>query len=38
MDEEKIMDAEEQEGDQFERNIRPQSLKEYVGQEEITSN
>ena len=38
MDDEKIMDAEEQEGDQFERNIRPQSLKEYVGQEEITSN
>ena len=38
MDDEKIMDAEEQEGDQFEQNIRPQSLKEYVGQEEITSN
>lgn len=38
MDEEKIMDAEEQEGDQFEQNIRPQSLNEYVGQEEITSN
>ena len=38
MDDEKIMDAEEQEGDQFERNIRPQSLKEYVGQEEITGN
>ncbi len=38
MDDEKIMDAEEQAGDEFETNIRPQSLREYVGQEEITSN
>ena len=38
MDEEKILDAKEQSGDEFETNIRPQSLKEYVGQEEITSN
>ena len=38
MEDEKILDAEEQDGDVFEANIRPQSLKEYVGQEEITSN
>ena len=38
MEEEKILDAKEQSGDEFETNIRPQSLKEYVGQEEITSN
>lgn len=38
MEDEKILDAEEQASDGFEANIRPQSLKEYVGQEEITSN
>ena len=38
VEDEKILDAEEQAGDGFEANIRPQSLKEYVGQEEITSN
>ena len=38
MEDEKILDAEEQESDSFEANIRPQTLKEYVGQEEITSN
>ena len=38
VEDEKILDAEEQASDGFEANIRPQSLKEYVGQEEITSN
>ena len=38
VEDEKILDAEEQAGDGFEANIRPQSLKEYVGQEEITGN
>ncbi len=36
--EENILDNEKLESDTFENNIRPQSLKEYVGQEEITSN
>ena len=36
--EEDILDSEKLESDTFENNIRPQSLKEYVGQEEITSN
>ena len=34
----RIVDAEEQSVDVFENNIRPQSLKEYVGQKEITEN
>ncbi len=34
----RIVDAEEQSVDIFENNIRPQSLKEYVGQKEITDN
>jgi len=38
MDDDKILDAEEQESDVFEKNIRPQTLKEYVGQKEITDN
>lgn len=38
MEEEKILDAEEQTIDIFEKNIRPQSLAEYVGQKEITEN
>ena len=38
MAEERILDVEKLESDNFETNIRPQSLKEYVGQEEITSN
>lgn len=38
MEEEKILDAEEQTIDVFEKNIRPQSLAEYVGQKEITEN
>ena len=33
-----ILESEKQETDTFENNIRPQSLKEYIGQEEITSN
>lgn len=33
-----ILESEKQETDVFENNIRPQSLKEYIGQEEITSN
>ncbi len=36
--EENIFDGNALESDNFETNIRPQSLKEYVGQEEITSN
>lgn len=38
MDEENILDAEIQASDTFDLNIRPQSLKEYVGQKEITNN
>ncbi len=38
MEEEHILDQEALETDTYEANIRPQSLKEYVGQEEITSN
>ncbi len=38
MENENILEPEEQESDAFEPSIRPQSLKEYVGQEEITSN
>ena len=38
MDSERLLDAEELASDNFEASIRPQSLKEYVGQEEITSN
>ena len=34
----RIVDATEQDVDVFENNIRPQSLKEYVGQKEITEN
>lgn len=33
-----ILESEKLETDSFENNIRPQSLKEYIGQEEITSN
>jgi len=36
--EENILEPEKLESDKFESNIRPQSLEEYVGQEEITSN
>lgn len=36
--EEKVLDAEKQKADIIEDNIRPQSLKEYVGQTEITEN
>lgn len=38
MEEEKILDVEVQEGDSFEATLRPQSLSEYVGQDEIKSN
>ena len=38
MEEENVLDANVLASDSFESNIRPQSLKEYVGQEEITSN
>ena len=38
MMEENILDERALESDTFEANIRPQSLAEYVGQEEITSN
>lgn len=38
MEEERILDASELEGDILEESIRPQSLKEYVGQKEITEN
>ena len=38
MDNERLLDALELASDNFEASIRPQSLKEYVGQEEITSN
>ncbi len=37
-DTENILEANHLESDTFETNIRPQSLSEYVGQEEITSN
>lgn len=36
--EERIIDAEERQEDVFEKNIRPQSLDEYVGQKEIKEN
>lgn len=36
--EENVLEAKELSSDSFEMNIRPQSLSEYVGQEEITSN
>lgn len=36
--EERIIDAEEQIEDTFERNIRPQHLEEYIGQTEIKEN
>ena len=38
MDDEKILDVEEQESDIFEATLRPQSLSEYIGQDEIKSN
>jgi len=38
MEDENLLAAEVQEIDAFENNIRPQSLKEYVGQKEITDN
>ncbi len=38
MEEENILETNSLETDNFENNIRPQSLKEYVGQEEITKN
>src|SRR5574344_2789468 len=38
MADEKILTASALDTDTFEKNIRPQSLKEYIGQEEITSN
>lgn len=36
--EDRIIDAEEKKEDVFEKNIRPQSLEEYVGQHEIKEN
>lgn len=36
--EDRIIDAEEKQEDTFEKNIRPQSLDEYVGQNEIKEN
>ncbi len=36
--EDRIIDAEEKKEDVFEKNIRPQSLEEYVGQQEIKEN
>lgn len=36
--EDRIIDAEEKQEDVFEKNIRPQSLDEYVGQKEIKEN
>lgn len=38
MEEERLLDAEEQNGDKIDLNIRPQTLTEYVGQKEITEN
>ncbi len=38
MEDDKILEANKTEDDVFENNIRPQSLKEYVGQKEITDN
>lgn len=38
MEDEKILTSEELASDSFENNIRPQSLKEYIGQKELTSN
>lgn len=38
MDKERLMAVEEIETDNFEKNIRPQTLEEYVGQKEITDN
>ena len=38
MEDDKILEAEEQEIDSILQNIRPQSLDEYVGQKEITDN
>ena len=38
MENEKILDVNEQDGDVFEATLRPQTLSEYVGQEEIKSN
>ncbi|MBR1749097.1 MAG: Holliday junction branch migration DNA helicase RuvB [Bacilli bacterium] len=38
MEDDKILEAHKTEEDVFENNIRPQSLKEYVGQKEITDN
>lgn len=38
MEDEKILDVEEQSGDIFEETLRPQTLSEYIGQEEIKAN
>ncbi len=38
MDDEKILDVEALESDSFESTLRPQTLSEYVGQDEIKSN
>lgn len=38
MEDEKILDVEEQDGDVFEATLRPQTLNEYIGQEEIKAN
>ena len=38
MEDEKILDVEEQASDLFEETLRPQSLNEYIGQEEIKAN
>ena len=38
MEDDRILEAEKTNEDLFENNIRPQSLKEYVGQKEITDN
>ena len=38
MEDEKILDVEEHDSDTFEATLRPQSLNEYIGQDEIKSN
>ena len=38
MEDEKILDVEENDSDTFEATLRPQSLNEYIGQDEIKSN
>ena len=38
MEDERILDVEELDTDNFETSLRPQSLEEYIGQEEIKAN